>query len=70
MTTRTRRLPPVEVLNEWFVEDPPGVLRWRKDYGTERNGATIIGRAGEVAGHESQERVKSASKAAAIIGRD
>jgi hypothetical protein len=42
-------------LNEWFIEDAPGILRWRKDYFTERNGSVVIARAGEIAGHANNQ---------------
>jgi hypothetical protein len=51
----SRRVPTVEVLNEWFIEDAPGILRWRKDYSTERNGIVVVGRAGEIAGHANNQ---------------
>jgi len=54
----SRRLPAVEVLNEWFTEEPLGTLRWRKDYITQRNGSVVVGRAGEIAGTTSNGRVQ------------
>jgi hypothetical protein len=53
-----RTLPTVDVINEWFVEQTPGVLYWRKDYITSRNGAMIVARAGEVAGITLRGRVQ------------
>ena len=54
----TRHLPTIEVLNEWFVEEPLGTLCWRKDYSTERNGCVVVGRAGAVAGITNRGRVQ------------
>ena len=45
--TRAAPLPSVKVLEEWFFEDPPGVLCWRKDYIASNN---KVRRAGTVAG--------------------
>jgi hypothetical protein len=44
-------MPPLEVLDEWFVEEPAGVLRWRKDYLC----WNTTKRAGEIAGKANRE---------------
>jgi hypothetical protein len=47
---RQKVMPALEVLNEWFYEEPSGVLRWKKDYWSDRGDSRLVGKAGEVAG--------------------
>jgi hypothetical protein len=54
---RAKDLPSVEVLQEWFCEEPAGVLRWRRDYLSSRHKDHLVGKAGEVAGRTNQGRV-------------
>jgi hypothetical protein len=45
-------MPSIEVLDEWFYEEPEGVLRWRKDYSCWHS----TKRAGEIAGKVNKDK--------------
>jgi hypothetical protein len=55
---RRKVMPSLDVLNEWFYEEPSGVLRWRKDYLSDRGDSRVVGKAGEVAGHARKSGVQ------------
>ena len=67
--SRIRKLPPLEVLQEWFYEEPAGVLRWRKDYC--QGAKHIDAKADEVAGRRQSAgaRPRSTNSAPGVYSR-
>jgi hypothetical protein len=58
-----KAMPPLEVLDEWFIEEPAGVLRWRKDYLC----WNTTKRAGEIAGTPTKTTELSSAYSATHI---